>query len=210
MPLFKTITVPGGIIGIWQMTETSSELSVHFTKQELKNPEFQKYSFENRKVEWLSTRILIQQLIGSDFSIRYSEAGRPILTHPKYKYLSISHSRYFVTVFVHEKHPVGIDIEDISRNYAAVKKRYLSEEELHFVANNTTLECLCWCAKEAIFKLVPHEGVEFREQIHIAPFNPDLDEQFSARFKSDNEEFNFQLQFQIFNNHGLVWVSDPQ
>jgi 4'-phosphopantetheinyl transferase EntD len=210
MPLFKTIVVESGLIGIWQMSETSGDLSVHFSAQELENPEFLKYSFENRKVEWLTTRILIKQLIGPDFSIRYSEAGRPILTHPKYKYLSISHSRYFVTVFVHEKYPVGIDIEDMSRNYAAVKKRYLSDEELAFVADNSTLQCLYWCAKEAIFKLVPHEGVEFREQIHISNFNPEFDDRFSSRFINDGEEFNFQLQFQIFNNHGLVWVTDQQ
>jgi 4'-phosphopantetheinyl transferase len=210
MPLFKKITVPGGLIGIWQMAETSSELSTQFSQQELDNPEFQKYTFENRKVEWLTSRILIQQLVGPDFSISYSEAGRPLLTHHTYKHLSISHSRYFVTVFIHEKHPVGIDIEDMSRNYAAVKKRYLSDQELVFVADNTKLQCLCWCAKEAIFKLVPHEGVEFREQIHIASFNPDLDDRFSARFECDGEEFNFTLQFQIFNNHGLVWVADQQ
>jgi 4'-phosphopantetheinyl transferase EntD len=210
MPLFKTIVVESGLIGIWQMSETSGDLSVHFLAQELENPEFLKYSFENRKVEWLTTRILIKQLIGPDFSIRYSEAGRPILTHPKYKYLSISHSRYFVTVFVHEKYPVGIDIEDMSRNYTAVKKRYLSDEELAFVADSTTLQCLYWCAKEAIFKLVPHEGIEFREQIHISNFNPEFDDHFSSRFINDGEEFNFQLQFQIFNNHGLVWVTDQQ
>jgi len=210
MPLIKAITVPGGLIGIWQMTETSSELSVHFSQQELENPEFQKYSFENRKVEWLSTRTLIKQLVGPDFSIAYSDARRPMLTHHKYKNLSISHSRYFVTVFVHEKKTVGIDIEDMSRNYVAVMKRYLSDEELVFVANNTKLQCLYWCAKEAIFKLIPHEGVEFREQIHISPFNPDLDDFFSAHFKCDGEEFNFQLQFQIFENHGLVWVTAKQ
>ena len=207
MPLFKIINVSGGMIGIWQMTETSGDLSIHLSMQELENPEFKKYSFENRKVEWLSTRILLQQLVGPEYSITYSEAGRPILTHSKYKHLSISHSRYFVTVFVHEKYPVGIDIEDMSRNYESIKKRYLSNEELAFVANNTTLQCLFWCAKEAIFKLVPQEGVEFREQIHIDPFNPDQDERFSARFKSDRKEFLFQLQFQVFNNHGMVWVT---
>ena len=52
MPLFKTIDVEDGLIGIWQMTETSRDLAFHFSEEELKNPEFQKYSFENVGRAW--------------------------------------------------------------------------------------------------------------------------------------------------------------
>jgi phosphopantetheinyl transferase len=208
MPIFKKFKTSGGLIGVWQLTETSGELTSYFSPEELSNPEFQKYTFEKRQMEWLATRLLIQKLIGSDFTIDYSETGKPNIVHAEYKHLSITHSRGFVAVFVHENQPVGIDIEDINRNYNAVGKRYLSEKELADVGKIPLLQCLYWCAKEAIFKLVPDDGVEFREQIHISSFNPEKDEQFTARFTSKREELILQLHFQTFSDNCLVWVAD--
>jgi 4'-phosphopantetheinyl transferase len=206
MPIFKTITVSGGLIGVWKLTETSSDLTPHFSSEELLNPEFQKYTYEKRMVEWLATRLLIRQLIGSDFSITYSNSGKPILNHNIFKHVSISHSRYFVAIFVHEQFHVGIDIEDLTRNYKQIEKRYLSEDELIAVNQDPRLQCLYWCAKEAVFKLVPDEGIEFREQIHISPFDPELEDRFTARFTSGCHELVYLLHFQNFCNQGLVWV----
>jgi 4'-phosphopantetheinyl transferase len=207
MPLFKTITVPEGVIGVWQLTEKIADLLPDFTIEELKNPDFQKYSFEKRKVEWLATRRLIKELIGPEFEISYLETGKPILNHSRYKYISISHSQEFAVVFVHEILETGIDIEAISRNYNPVEKRYLSEDELIQVNRNQTLQCLYWCAKEAVFKFVHDDGVEFKKQIHISPFDPEYDSHFTARFISDDKESSYQLHFQIFEGHGMVWVS---
>jgi len=208
MPLFKTIPVTGGLIGIWQLTEKSSDLTTGFSSKELENHSFKQYTYEKRQVEWLATRLLLRQMIGSDFTISYSETGKPILDHSRFKHLSISHSRYFVAVFVHEQLIIGIDIEDLTRNYIQIEKRYLSEKELITVNKNPKLQCLYWCAKEAIFKLIPHDGVEFREQMHISPFDPDLDDRFTGRFTSESEELVFQLYFESFSDHGLVWVMD--
>ncbi|HZL09174.1 MAG TPA: 4'-phosphopantetheinyl transferase superfamily protein [Prolixibacteraceae bacterium] len=207
MPQYKTITIPGGLIGVWQLTESSDDLLAFFTPEELSDPNFQKYTFEKRKIEWLAIRVLIKQLIGSDFTISYSESGKPMLNHAQFKHLSISHSRDFVTIFIHEQFDVGLDVENITRNFTAVKKRYLSENELEQVGENPRLQCLYWCAKEAIFKLVPDEGVEFKHQILISPFNSELEDTFSARFKSTNRDSIYQLHFQTFSDHCLVWLT---
>lgn len=207
MPLFKTITLSGGLIGVWKLSETSVDLLPNFYPEELADPSFQQYTHEKRKVEWLATRVLIKELIGSEFTISYLETGKPILNHPKYKHLSVSHSRDFAAVILHEHLNVGIDIEDVTRNYNPIEKRYLSEIELVQVAKNPMLQCLYWCAKEAIFKLVPEEGVEFRQQIHISPFNPELEDHFPARFTCGSKESIYPLHFQTFSDHCLVWVA---
>lgn len=207
MPLFKTIPVPDGLIGIWQLTEKLEDLLPDFTSEELADKDFQQYTFEKRKIEWLATRRLIKKLIGSPFEITYLETRKPILRHFKYKYISISHSRDFVAVFVHENLNIGIDIESVGRNYNPVEKRYLSEEELIHVNKDPLLQCLYWCAKEAVFKFVHEDGVEFKKQIHIAPFNPTQDVQITVRYISGEKETSHQLYFQIFAGHGLVWVS---
>jgi phosphopantetheinyl transferase len=206
MPLFKTITLPDGLIAVWELTEKSDDLISNFTSEELEYSDLKKYTYEKRKVEWLATRALLKLLVGSDFILSYSETGKPMLDHRQYKHISISHSRYFLVVFIHEKLNVGIDIEDITRNYNAVEKRYLSEEELIAVNKNILLQCIYWCAKEAIFKMVPDDGVEFREQIHILPFNPEKENQFMARYSNKSQKWIYPLQFQNFSDHCLVWV----
>ena len=194
------------MIGVWKLTESSADLLPGFSPEELADPAFQQYTHEKRKVEWLATRVLIKQLVGPDFTISYTKTGKPILNNSKFKHLSISHSHDFVSVILHEHLNVGIDIESTTRNYHPIEKRYLSEAELVQVNKNPSMQCLYWCAKEAIFKLVPDEGVEFKQQIHISPFNPELEDQFSARFMSKNQESIYQLHCQIFSGHCMVWV----
>jgi phosphopantetheinyl transferase len=208
MPLLKTITTSGGLIGVWHLTEPSTELLPSFLPKELSDPAFQQLSNEKRKVEWLAIRLLLKQLTGPDFSISYTSSGRPLLNHSKYKHLSISHSRDFAVIFLHENHPVGIDIEQMNRNFSALEKRYLSTEEFIFVNHRPELQCLFWCAKEAIFKLVPDEGIEFREQILISPFSPELENSFRARFISGKHTTEHLLGFTIFLDHCMVWVKD--
>jgi len=207
MPLFKTITQAEGLIGVWQLSESLNELLPHFSDLELEDPAYLQYTHEKRKIEWLATRSLIKLLIGTDFTISYAESGKPILNHARYKNISISHSRYFAAVYIHEKLQVGLDIEDSTRNYNSIEKRYLSDEELIHTGRNPLLQCLYWCAKEAIFKLVTDHDIEFRNQIHISPFNPEIEDRFQVKFKSEKADSIHELQFQVFDGHCLVWVS---
>lgn len=208
MALIKTISIPHGILGIWQLTETSAALLPFFSPEELADVAYQKYTHEKRKVEWLATRLLIRQLIGTDFTISYSENGKPLLNHAKYKHISISHSRDFASVIIHKALEVGIDIENISRNFSPIEKRYLSDDELIQVNKNPLLQCLYWCAKEAVFKLVPENGIEFRQQINILPFNPETETRFAVRYTSENKELNYWANFLILSGHCLVWLTE--
>lgn len=193
------------MLAVWQITESSGELQSFFTSEELADPNFQNFSFEKRKVEWLAIRVLLKQMVGCGFEIFYTEVGKPMIKHPLYKHISISHSRDFAAVYIHQQHSIGIDIESITRNYASIKKRYLSESELEQVNENSLLQCIYWCAKEAVFKLVDKEGVDFRKQIHVLPFLPETNI-FFVRYISDNQVKTLQLQYESFNLHCMVWV----
>lgn len=193
------------MLSVWQMTEPSEELLPFFTPDELSDPAFQKFSYEKRKREWLATRALIKQMIGTSFQISYNESGKPLLSHPLYNHISISHSRDFVAVLVHQHLAVGIDIEWVNRNYTPITKKYLSEIELELVNERPFFQCLYWCAKEAIFKIVEESGVDFRKQIEVLAFHPEQDN-LSARFISGTLERTYQLQHTHFNEHCMVWV----
>ena len=208
MPLYKTITIPDGLIGVWHLTESSADLLPNFSLKELADTAFLNYTHEKRKVEWLATRVLIKQLIGIDFSVTYTGTGKPILYHATYKHLSISHSYDFAAVILHKHLNVGLDIESITRNYNPIEKRYLSVDELIQVNKTPKNQCLYWCAKEAVFKLVPEDGIEFRNQIQISSFNPESENEFYARFIEGTRELIYKLHFQTFSKHCLVWVTD--
>lgn len=209
MPLFKSISVPGGLLSVWHITESSDDLLVHFSPDETTDPAFAKFTFEKRKTEWLATRALIKQMIGSTFQISYTESGKPLLNHPLYSHISISHSREFVAVLIHSQLAVGIDIESMNRNYAPIRKKYLSETELENVSEHPVYQCLYWCAKEAVFKIAEEDGVDFRKQIQISAFDFQQNS-FSARFISANKERVYQLHHTSFHSHCMVWVcSDP-
>jgi len=205
MPLFKTIPIEGGLIGLWKFEETTTNLLPEFSGEELADPNFLKYTHEKRKVEWLATRALIKQLIGPEFSISYLSSGKPILKHYRFKHLSISHSRGFAAVILHEHLKVGIDIEETTRDYSRIEKKYLSDIELIQTNRNPLQQCLYWCAKEAIFKLVDDEGIEFRQQIHIIP---EPENQYFAKFTSGDQESSYELNYLFISEHCLVWVTN--
>ncbi len=208
MPLFKTISVAGGKIAVWQISESFAELASFFTPEELTNADLGKYTFEKRKVEWLASRLLIKELIGNDYRISYLDTGKPELHHADYKHISITHSRDFVAVFVHENMATGIDIESVGRDFQRVEKRYLSEKELQATGNDQNLHCLYWCAKEAIFKLVLDDGIEFRSQIRIEPFDYSTERSFTAHYISGEKTTRYSLFFDSFADQILVWVAD--
>lgn len=205
MPLFKTIPIEGGLIGLWKFEETTADLLPDFSEEELADPNFLKYTHEKRKIEWLATRTLIRQLIGSNFSISYLSSGKPILNHYQFKHISISHSRDFVAVILHEHLKVGIDIEETTRDYKRIEKKYLSDIELIQTNRNPLQQCLYWCAKEAIFKLVDDEGIEFRQQIHIIT---EPENQYFAKFTSGDQESSYELNYLFISEHCLVWVTN--
>lgn len=205
MPLIKTIPVEKGMLSVWQITEPVNELLTLCNPKDQEDQLFLKFTFDKRKTEWLATRALLRQMIGPQFEITYTPSGKPLLHHPVYKHISISHSRDFVATYIHQDQPVGIDVESMNRNYSPISKRYLSESELMNVKENILHQCLYWCAKEAIFKLVEEEGIDFRKQIEVMAFDPQK-EFMSAKFISSKEETAYRLHYDIFLDHCMVWV----
>lgn len=209
MPLFKTIPTINGWISIWQILETPEELLCFFTPEELDNQDFSRFTFEKRKTEWLATRVLLKHLIGNSFSISYTESGKPVLSHPVYHHISISHSREFAAVFIHQNREIGIDIESRNRNYAPILKKYLSDGELCHIKDDNSIPCLYWCAKEALFKMVEEQGIDFKKQFEIVSVDP-VQNVLLARYNSSQQQCTYRLKYTALNDHFMVWVmNDP-
>jgi 4'-phosphopantetheinyl transferase len=205
MPFVKKIEIKNGILGIWEMTESAESLSSSFHFSEKEEVEFQKFKSEKRKVEFLATRLLLQQLLNIKTEIAYQKSGRPELKNSLLQ-ISVSHSAQLVTIVI-SNNSVGIDVENVTRQIDRVTKRFLHPEELAWIEkseNGQFLKILFWCAKEAIFKCSCQSGVQFDTQIFISPFEFGKTDFFNGKLIAANGIENYNLWYFYFQNNMIV------
>ncbi|HSO87636.1 MAG TPA: 4'-phosphopantetheinyl transferase superfamily protein [Draconibacterium sp.] len=205
MPFVKKIEVKKGILGIWEITESAESLSSTFHFSENEEVEYHKFKGEKRQVEYLATRLLLQQLLNKKTEITYLKSGRPVLKDSSLQ-ISISHSAQLVTIVI-SNDLVGIDVENVNRQIDRVTKRFLHPEESGWIEkseNRQFLKILFWCAKEAIFKCSCQAGVQFDTQIFIPPFDFGKTDYFKGKLTSANEVENYNLWYFYFQNNMIV------
>ena len=188
------------VIGVWQITETEEELK---ELSSTPSDEMEEISFirsESLRKQRLAVRALLNTL--------FDDNGKPYLENNPVN-ISITHTEKYVAVILHEEENVGIDIESLDRDFSAVEKKALSEDEIDDLEDEKRNEQLAiyWCAKEAVFKLLSRYNVDFAEQIEIERFRPRGEGELEATFtsKKDDEE-EFDLEYITFDRHVLVWV----
>ena len=123
--------------------------------------------------------------------------------------ISISHTEKYVAIILHDEEDLGIDLESLDRDFSAVEKRALSEDEIDDLDDERRNEQLAiyWCAKEAIFKRVSAYKVDFAEQIEVERFRPRGEGELEATFiHKDGYEEEFELEYMTFDRHVMVWV----
>ena len=170
MPLILRENIENGEIGLWRVSEEIDEL--HFLAK-LSVSDTITYSgitALHRKKEWLATRALLNELINEQRLIKYHIDGRPYLENCPIN-ISISHSIGYIAILLHTKSIPGIDIELTTRKVGRIASRFLSTDELATCNDNSELSnrrmLVYWCAKEAIFKMVPLSNIEFSTDIRV-------------------------------------------
>ena len=194
-------------IGVWQITETEEEL-----KELSSTPtdEMEEISFirsESLRKQRLAVRALLNTMFDDKVYLSHHDNGKPYLENNPVN-ISITHTQKYVAVILHEEGNVGIDIESLDRDFSAVEKNALSEDEIEDLEDDRRNEQLAiyWCAKEAIFKLLSRYNVDFAEQIEIERFRVHGEGELEATFSAKNEEEEFDLEYITFDRHVLVWV----
>ncbi len=195
-------------IGVWQITETEEQLK---EMSSTPSDEMEEISFirsESLRKQRLAVRALLNTMFDEKVYLSHHDNGKPYLENNPVN-ISITHTEKYVAVILHEEENVGIDIESLDRDFSAVEKKALSEDEIEDLEDEKRNEQLAiyWCAKEAIFKLLSRYNVDFAEQIEIERFRPRGEGELEATFigKKDEEE-EFDLEYITFDRHVLVWV----
>lgn len=195
-------------VAVWQITETERELIELSSTPTDEMEEISYITNESLRKQRLAVRALLNELFEDKVYLSHHENGKPYLENMATN-ISITHTDNFVALILHEEEEVGIDIECQDRDFSAVEKKALSEDEIDDLDDDRKNEQLAiyWCAKEAIFKRVSAHRIDFAEQIEVERFRPRGEGELDATFiHKDGYEEEFELEYMTFDRHVLVWV----
>ena len=206
--LKKELEESKSLIGAWQITETEEERREPASGPRDEMEEISFISSESLRKQRLAVRALLCELFGEKVYLSHHDNGKPYLENSVTN-ISITHTAKYVAVILNDNEDVGIDIESLARDFSAVEKKALSEDEIEDLDDEKRNEQLAiyWCAKEAIYKLISAYKVDFAEQIEVERFRPRGEGELDATFiHKDGYEEDFELEYISFDNHVLVWV----
>ena len=168
MPLLFTRTIGDGVLGVWSKQETTDQLLPMIELCDNDKAVYEQISNNHRRTEWLTTRIVLKELLKRNVTIGHDANGKPYLTDDE-RFVSISHSKNMVAVMV-AQHNIGLDIEQISPRTIKVRHKFLTGNELDWCKTETE-HTMVWTMKEAAYKLVgnglEHTEVEIEQNPHF-------------------------------------------
>ena len=206
MALYHVIRQDNVCLGIWKMEESVSQLLQLLDAPDTYAQQLARFSFEGRKIEWLSVRVLCHALLGHDCSIAYYPSGKPYL--PEGGYISISHTRGYVAVIFHPTLEVGVDIEQYGERVKRVSRRFMDAEELNHVPADQEIYSLLlhWSAKETIYKVMNQQEVDFANHIHLHPFAVSEEGQLVGAESRTLSGHTYQIHYLTHPNFVLTWT----
>jgi len=199
-------------IGIWQITETEEELKELSSTPTDEMEEISYIRSESLRKQRLAVRALLNELFEDKVYLAHHDNGKPYIENNSIN-ISITHTDKYVAVILDDNDEVGIDIESLDRDFSAVERKALSEDEIDDLeedkAEKNEQLAIYWCAKEAIYKKMSQYNVDFAEQIEVDRFRSRGEGELEATFThKDGYEEELSLEYMIFDNHVLVWVTE--
>jgi 4'-phosphopantetheinyl transferase len=195
------------LLGVWKIEE---DLDTLLNLVVLDNDEKKKYkvfSSNSRKLEFLSVRALLSELLGKEARIVYNKNNKPFLKDGS-MFISISHSHKLTAILLSTNEKVGIDLEYMSTNIAAIAFKFLNRKE------KVTKELderkyhlyIHWCAKEALYKICDKEGISIRKNLTIEPFKVNESGEIKGKVHTDKINETFDLYYSRYDNYAIVWT----
>jgi phosphopantetheinyl transferase len=195
------------ILGVWKIEEDLDALLKMVTLDPEERKKYKSFASTSRKLEFLSVRALLSELIGKDARIVYNKNNKPFLKDGS-RFLSISHSHKLTAILLSTNEKVGIDLEYMSTNIAAIAYKFLNRKEK--VAKELEERryhlYIHWCAKEALYKICDKEGISFKKNLTIEPFKVQESGEIKGHVKTDKINEYFDLYYSKYDNYAIVWT----
>ncbi|MFI3330534.1 MAG: hypothetical protein R3Y38_01850 [Rikenellaceae bacterium] len=163
MPLIKTIQLRGAQLSIWHITESVNELESGLIGGEL--AVCKGFKSDSRKREFAASRVMLHCLL-SGHEVEYANSGAPKFKDLN-KGLSISHSGDYAICLVSDKQSCAVDVEFLARDISRLKHKFLLQKEQEILGQEKNY-IIAWCAKEAAYKFLQRENVDFKEHLMVS------------------------------------------
>jgi phosphopantetheinyl transferase len=202
MPLYKQSVRDDEActLAIWKIVEEEEELVAPLPNgEELLAEARNRFKASGRRLEWLAVRRLMHE-VGCFSPIKYQPSGRPYLENDE-RFVSISHTRGYAAIALHTKQSIGLDIEQRTERVCRVGEKFLSNEEKIFLPQgkkNVEAMLVIWTVKEAMFKMMDKDGVDFAHHLHVAPFEMAEEGGLVAYETLTEARKNFQFTFHLY------------
>jgi 4'-phosphopantetheinyl transferase len=195
------------ILGVWKIEEDLNTLLELVVLDNDEKKKYKGFSSNSRKLEFLSVRALLSELIGKEAKIVYNKNNKPFLKDGS-RFISISHSHKLTSILLSTNEKVGIDLEFMSTNIAAIAFKFLNRKEKVTKEQEDRKYHLYihWCAKEALYKICDKEGISIRKNITIEPFKLKESGEIRGHVHTDKINETFDLYYSKYDNYAIVWT----
>jgi phosphopantetheinyl transferase len=195
------------MLGVWKIEE---DLPALLEMVQLGPDDKKRYSVfrsTSRKVEFLSVRALLAEMLDRDARIVYNKNNKPFIKDGSH-FISISHSNKLTAIILSTNERVGIDLEYMRVNINAFASRFLNKREkvTRRWADRTYHLYIHWCAKETIYKICDKEGINIVNDITIEPFEVKESGEIRGYVKNERIEDHFTLYYSKYDNYTIVWT----
>ena len=195
------------ILGVWKIEEDLQVL-LDFVQMDLEEKKkYDSFMSMSRKLEFLSVRALLAELLGKDARIVYNKNNKPFLKDGS-RFISISHSHKLSSILLSTNEKVGIDLEFMSSNISTFSFKFINRREK--ITKNHDLRkyhlYIHWCAKEALYKICDKEGISVRKNLTIEPFDVQESGEIKGHVRTKKINESFDLYYSKYDNYAIVWT----
>jgi phosphopantetheine--protein transferase-like protein len=203
MPIFFTAIGDECKLGVWEITESQSDLEKELVyRSSAKHPERRNQQLAARKMlHALEPAFPFQDVI-------VSETGKPIVADGSIEF-SLSHCKGYAAAIIGTSHPVGIDIEWVSNRASRIASRFLCQQEMNLInglghGQSEALITMLWSVKETIYKWWGRKGVDFARNILVMNSDWQSSVQFSCSLNGEVHQGTVQIK--RFGNLWLTYI----
>ena len=194
-------------LGLWEIVEDYETLFgiTHLNGNDIRR--LNSFKNINRKVESLSVRALLQQMLNSDARIVYRKhSHKPYLEDGSY-HISVSHSNMYTSILLGKNRRVGVDLEYMSHDIERLAHKFINEREK--ITDNKMIRrehlYVHWCAKETLYKICDKTDINFQENLTIKPFDLDSCGEITGVVHNNFRNEEYRMYYYLEKNYAWVY-----
>lgn len=195
------------VLGVWKIEEDINTLMGQVNLDSAERKKYRGFRSSSRKLEFLSVRALLAELLGKDARIVYNKNNKPFIKNGSH-FISITHSQRLTAILLSTNEQVGIDLEFMSANISAFAFKFMNRKEK--ITKDQALKkyhlYIHWCAKEALYKICDKEGISIRNNITIEVFEPKDAGELKGKVHTEKIHESFDLFYSRYDNYSIVWT----